>query len=148
MKSTLEHLTNINKETIDLLKGAGIDTIEKLASRKVGDLTKIKGITILTAVNYIQEAIEFLNNKEVEAIEKTANISKVSENVLKSRSEISQRKEGLKEDKLKEESHKEKLKKQTVSKKGAHKKKPLKKDKVTPKKKDEIDIGYLKDIFS
>jgi len=148
MKSTLEHLTNINKETIDLLKGAGIDTIEKLASRKVGDLTKIKGITILTAVNYIQEAIEFLNNKEVEAIEKTANISKSSENVLKSRVEISQKEEGLKEDKLKEESHKEKLKKQTVSKKGALKKKPLKKDKVTQKKKDEIDIGYLKDIFS
>ncbi|MFX0003408.1 MAG: hypothetical protein ACFE9J_07985, partial [Candidatus Hermodarchaeota archaeon] len=66
----LEDLININKESIDRLKKAGIDSIEKLALKKVEDLLKIQGFTIMSAVTHIQEAIDFLNSKDEEAIVK------------------------------------------------------------------------------
>ncbi|MFW9828277.1 MAG: helix-hairpin-helix domain-containing protein [Candidatus Thorarchaeota archaeon] len=148
MEFTLEQLSNINKEKIDLLKKAGIDTIEKLASSNVKDLAKIKGFTVMMAVNYIQYAIEFLNTREEKIIDKTEIISEDSEKKVKPKLEISQKQEKIEETKFDRISDKEELKKQTISKKRTQKKKALKKDKITPKQKDKLVIGYIEDFFT
>ena len=59
----LEDLSSITKKTADRLKRAGIDTIEKLALKKVEELLEIEGFTIMTAVTYIQESIFLINIK-------------------------------------------------------------------------------------
>ncbi|MFX1380511.1 MAG: hypothetical protein ACFFA4_15605 [Promethearchaeota archaeon] len=148
MEFKLEKFSDINKENVDLLKKAGIDTIEKLASSNVKDLVKIKGFTVMMAVNYIQEAIDFLNKKEDENIDKIESISEVSEKTHKLESEISQKKGKGKEIKLEKTSDKPKLKKQEISKKSTQKKKPLKKEKTTAKAEDKVVIGYIKDFFT
>ncbi|MFX0002964.1 MAG: hypothetical protein ACFFAA_08815 [Promethearchaeota archaeon] len=151
MKSTIEHLSDINKESIDLLKKAGIDTIEKLASINVKDLAKIKGFTVMMAVNYIQKAIDFLNSREAESIDKIEKIGKASEKTRKLELENSQKEGRVKEIKLIKTSDKSKtreIKKQEISKKKAQKKKSLKKEKITPKAEDKVVIGYIKDFFT
>ncbi len=76
------------------MKKAGIDTVEKLALKKVEDLVKIKGFTIVMAVNCIQEAIEFLYKIEEETIDKSARIDKSahinesSEKIIKKKNQI------------------------------------------------------------
>ncbi|MFX0039934.1 MAG: helix-hairpin-helix domain-containing protein [Promethearchaeota archaeon] len=148
MKLKLEHLSKINKEKIDLLNEAGIDTIEKLATTNVKDLAKIKGFTVMMAVNYIQEAIDFLNKKEHENVGNIENVSEVSKINYKDELEIALKEEKVEQIELEKESDKEKLKKQDISKKRAQKKKSLKKDKATTKKEDKLVIGYIQDFFT
>ncbi|MFW9819424.1 MAG: helix-hairpin-helix domain-containing protein, partial [Candidatus Thorarchaeota archaeon] len=148
MEYTLEHLSDINKEIIDLLKKAGIDTIERLASSNVKDLAKIKGFTVMMAVNYIQQAIEFLNKKEDENLDKIENISEVSEKTHKLESGVSKKKGKFNEIKLEKASDKPKLKQKEISKKRTQMKKPLKKEKKTPKEEEKVVIGYIKDFFT
>ncbi|MFW9902221.1 MAG: helix-hairpin-helix domain-containing protein [Candidatus Thorarchaeota archaeon] len=144
----LEDLSSINKETVDRLKRAGIDTIEKLSLKKVEELLDIPGFTINTAVKYIQEAIDFLNRKEDIIFEKNSNINDISEKIPRSKLEISQKKERVNGNKLNEVSNIEKTKKKVVSKKSAQKKKHIKKDKVTQRMEDKLKIDYIKDLFS
>lgn len=144
----LEDLSSITKKTADRLKRAGIDTIEKLALKKVEELLEIQGFTITTALKHIIEANDFLNSKEGGAIDKITNNNDTSEKARKSKLGISQKQEGVKGAKLKKASYKEKPDKQIVSKKRAQKKKPIKKDSIKQKTKEELVIGYIKDIFS
>ncbi|MFX1594680.1 MAG: hypothetical protein ACFFBK_01315 [Promethearchaeota archaeon] len=123
MTSTLEYLSNINKESIDRLKRAGIDTIEKLASKKIEDLAKIEGLSVMMAVNYIQEAIEFLKNKAEQASQNIVEINKNFEKKIDSKSK-------------KKIDYKSKKKAQT------------KKETKIQKKKEDLEIGYVKDFFS
>ncbi|MHA2281381.1 MAG: helix-hairpin-helix domain-containing protein [Promethearchaeota archaeon] len=185
----LEDLSSINKKTVDRLKRAGIDSVEKLASASIEKLLVINDIGIKTANRYIQEAVDLLNSKESRAIDKIPNNNHTSEKARKSKLEISQKQEEVKGVKLKKASYKEKPKKQTVYKKGAQKKRPIKKDSmlnelrklsnmaitqldkenhkkqtvykkgvqkkkpikkrdnIKQKTKEELDIGYIKDIF-
>ena len=143
----LEDLSSITKKTADRLKRAGIDTIEKLALKKVEELLEIRGFTITTALTYIIEANDFLNSKEGGAIDKITNNNDTSEKARKSKLGISQKQERIKGAKLKKASYKKKPDKQIVSKKRAQKKKPIKKDSIKQKTKEELVIGYLKDIF-
>ncbi|MFX1312548.1 MAG: hypothetical protein ACFFHD_08055 [Promethearchaeota archaeon] len=119
MGYNIESLSTLNKQTVELIKKAGIDTIEKLAMKKVDDLVKINGITILTAVSCIQEAIEFLNDIEIEYAENLANKSINPTKVDKS---------NLKTTHQKKEQAKTAESIQTTVKKA--------------------EIGYLKDIFT
>ncbi len=185
----LEDLSSINKETVDLLKKAGIDSVEKLASASIERLLVINDIGIKSANRYIQAAIDLLNSKESRVIDKIPNNNHTSEKTRKSKLKITQKQEGVKRVELKKASYKEMPKKQTVYKKGAQKKKPIKKDSmlkelrklsnkaithldkekpkkqtvykketqkkkpikkdsIKPKTKEELDIGYIKDIFS
>ena len=143
----LEDLSSITKKTADRLKRAGIDTIEKLALKKVEELLEIRGFTITTALTYIIEANDFLNSKEGGAIDKITNNNDTSEKARKSKLGISQKQKGVKGAKLKKASYKKKPDKQIVSKKRAQKKKPIKKDSIKQKTKEELVIGYIKDIF-
>ena len=144
----LEDLSSITKKTADRLKRAGIDTIEKLALKKVEELLEIQGFTISTAVAYIIEANHFLNSKEGGAIDKITNNNDTSEKARKSKLGISPKQERVKGAKLKKASYKKKPDKQIVSKKRTQKKKPIKKDSIKQKTKEELVIGYIKDIFS
>jgi len=144
----LEDLSSITKKTADRLKRAGIDTIEKLALKKVEELLEIQGFTITKALTYIIEANDFLNSKEGGAIDKITNNNDTSEKARKSKLGISQKQEGVKGAKLKKAPYKKKPDKQIVSKKRAQKKKPIKKDSIKQKTKEELVIGYIKDIFS
>ncbi|MFX1349066.1 MAG: helix-hairpin-helix domain-containing protein [Promethearchaeota archaeon] len=144
----LEDLSSINKETVDRLKRAGIDTIEKLSLKKVEELLDIPGFTINTAVKYIQEAIDFINRKEDIIFEKKSNINDISEKIPKSKLEISQKKEVVNGNTLNEVSNIEKTKKKVVRKKSVQKKKHLKKEKVTQRMEDTLKIDYIKDLFS
>jgi len=139
----LEDLSNINKETVIRLKEAGIDTIEKLALKNVEDLLKIQGFTINSAVNYIQEAIDFLNRREDKNIDKTIkkDVSSGKSPELKN----SQKSESLKAIKLNKTSNKTNLK--TPKKQVIQKKKASKKDKTTKKKAEQLDIGYIKELY-
>ncbi len=157
----LEDLSSINKESIDRLKKAGIDTIEKLSSKKVEDLLKIQGFTIISAVTHIQEAIDFLNSKEDEAIDKkdTIKILKhLSTNVLNKldleETEVkkgSQKIEPTREKKLAQKpTKKRKTAQKPIQKKKTAQKpiqKPIQKKKTTQEPKIELDIGYIKDLF-
>ncbi|MFX1288813.1 MAG: helix-hairpin-helix domain-containing protein [Promethearchaeota archaeon] len=132
IQTMLEDLSTITKKTAALLKRAGIDTIEKLALKKVEELLEIKGITHSTALAYIIEANDFLNGKEGEALDKITDDNDISEK------EIS---------KLKKGSSKKKPDKQIVSKKIVQKKDPIKTDSIKQKPKDDLVIGYIKDLF-
>jgi hypothetical protein len=139
----LEDLNSINNETVDRLKRAGIDSIEKLALKKVEDLLKIQGFTITSAVKCIQEAIDLLNRREDKTSDK-----KINKDVSSDKSpelENSQKTKSLKAIKLNKTTNKTNLrtpKKQVIS-----KKKSSKKDKTTKKKAEQLDIGYIKDLF-
>jgi len=88
----LEELSSINKEALDHLKKAGIDTVEKLALKKVEDLVEIQGFTIMSAVKYIQEAIDYINSKQEGTIDKIAKKKTSSAKTRKSKSELSKKK--------------------------------------------------------
>jgi len=60
MMHKLEDVSGIGKTTADRLRSAGIDTVEKLASIKLEDLLKVKGIGKSSAIKYIENAKEFL----------------------------------------------------------------------------------------
>ena len=128
----LEDLREITKKKVALLKRAGIDTIEKLAAKKVEELLEIKGITRSIALAYIIEANDFLTSGESEIIGKIPNNNDISEKNV---------------DKLKKGSSKKKLDKQTESKKIIQKKDPIKTDSIKQKPKEDLVIGYIKDIF-
>jgi hypothetical protein len=64
MENQLESIIGISKKTADRMKTAGIYSIEKLASMKVEELVKLKGINIKTAVKFIENAKKILNEKE------------------------------------------------------------------------------------
>ncbi len=66
MTQDLEDISGIGKATAEKMRAAGIDTIEKLASRKPADLIsiKIKGVGESTAIKYINNAKELLKSKE------------------------------------------------------------------------------------
>ncbi len=65
MVNGLEELSGIGKKTAQILKGAGIKTIEDLASVELEDLLKIKGIGESSASKYIENAKAYM--KEIEA---------------------------------------------------------------------------------
>ncbi|MFX1344021.1 MAG: hypothetical protein ACFFBC_03000 [Promethearchaeota archaeon] len=139
----LEELSNISKETVIRLKEVGIDSIEKLALKKVEDLLKIQGITINSAVNYIQEAIDILNRNQDKAFEKIMNNDKTSKKIHELKQGNSQK------IKISNKSNLVAPKKRIVSKKIAQtKKKSLKKEKTTKEIEEKLDIGYIKDLFS
>ena len=130
----IEALGTLNTQVIDLVKKAGIDTIEKLAMKNVDDLVKINGITILTAVSCIQEAVDFLNNIEDKSADKITNKSESSKDIIKSNLEVQSQKQ-------------EKTEKIPVKKSSQKKKKAKTTSKVEPTTlKGEID--YIKDIFT
>ena len=56
MEKELEDVNGIGKTTAQRMKEAGIDTIEKLASIKLEDLLKVKGIGKSSAIKYIENA--------------------------------------------------------------------------------------------
>ncbi len=56
MENQIESINGIKKKTADRMRTAGIYSIETLASMKVEDLVKLKGISIATAVKYIENA--------------------------------------------------------------------------------------------
>ncbi|MFW9783218.1 MAG: translation initiation factor IF-2 subunit gamma [Candidatus Heimdallarchaeota archaeon] len=66
MTLNLEDISGIGKATAERMKAAGIDSVEKLASCKPEDLTKIKikGVGTSTAIKYIANAKELLTSKE------------------------------------------------------------------------------------
>ena len=66
MENQLESVVGIPKKTADRMKTAGIYSIEKLASMKVEELVKLKGINIKTAVRYIENAKKILEEKNSE----------------------------------------------------------------------------------
>lgn len=73
MSLQLEDITGIGKATAESLREAGIDSVEKLASLKVDDLLKVKGIGKSTASKYIEDAqnlLEKSKKKEKKAPEK------------------------------------------------------------------------------
>jgi len=65
MSLKLEDVKGIGKK-IDVLKEAGIDSVEKLATSKLEDLTELKGIGKATAEKFIDNAKELLNDKTKE----------------------------------------------------------------------------------
>ncbi|MFW9894682.1 MAG: hypothetical protein ACFFD7_02645 [Candidatus Thorarchaeota archaeon] len=150
----LEDLSSINEETVERLKKAGIDTIEKLALKKVNDLLEIEGFTITTAVTHIQKAIDFLNSEEdgnIDKIAKNIDTEKTSKHKLK----IPQNQNVVEGVESKLAPNKGIPKKKIVSKKGSQKKNPLKKEKLhqktaqkTEQKIDhKLEIGYIIDLF-
>ncbi len=58
MTNDLEKVSGIGKATADRLRTSGIDTVEKLASTTIEELTelKIKGVGESTASKYIKKA--------------------------------------------------------------------------------------------
>ena len=66
MENQLESVVGIPKKTADRMKTAGIYSIETLASMKVEELVKLKGINIKTAVRYIENAKKILEEKNSE----------------------------------------------------------------------------------
>ncbi|MFX1258795.1 MAG: hypothetical protein ACFFAN_13120, partial [Promethearchaeota archaeon] len=133
MGYNIESLSTLNKEIVDLMKKAGIDTIEKLAMKNVDDLVKINGITILMAVSCIQEAIEFLNNIEAKYVENFANNNASPTKVIKSNLEITPQTQEYKG---------------VPVKKSSRKKKHVKTESSIETTKQKVEIGYLKDIFT
>ncbi|MCK4780097.1 MAG: transcription termination/antitermination protein NusA, partial [Candidatus Lokiarchaeota archaeon] len=57
MSLKLEDIKGLGKK-IDTLKEAGIDSVEKLATSKLEDLTELKGIGKATADKFIENAKE------------------------------------------------------------------------------------------
>jgi len=66
MSLKLEDITGIGKATAESLREAGIDSVEKLASLKVEDLLKVKGIGKSTASKYIEVANDLLGETKKE----------------------------------------------------------------------------------
>ncbi len=64
MSLRLEDIKGLGKKTIDSLKSAGIDTVEKLANTETEKLLEIKGIGESSAKIYIESAKELLNKHE------------------------------------------------------------------------------------
>ena len=64
MAHKLEDVSGIGKTTADRLRSAGIGTVEDLATIKLDDLLKVKGIGESTAQKYIENAIEYLKTQE------------------------------------------------------------------------------------
>ncbi len=65
MTNDLEKVSGIGKATADRLRTAGIDTVEKLASTTIEELTelKIKGVGASTASKYIKNAQKLINRQ-------------------------------------------------------------------------------------
>ncbi|MHA1805563.1 MAG: translation initiation factor IF-2 subunit gamma [Promethearchaeota archaeon] len=64
--ASLEEISGIGKKTAQILKKAGINTIEDLASASIETLLKIKGIRESTAQKYIENAKNYLKQIENE----------------------------------------------------------------------------------
>ena len=60
MSFKLEDIKGLGKKTVDTLKEAGIDSVEKLANSTLEDLREIKGIGKASAEKYIEQAKELL----------------------------------------------------------------------------------------
>jgi len=68
MTNDLEKVSGIGKATADRLRTAGIDTVEKLASTTIEELTelKIKGVGDSTASKYIKNAQKLIKEKSTD----------------------------------------------------------------------------------
>ncbi|MHA1725608.1 MAG: helix-hairpin-helix domain-containing protein [Promethearchaeota archaeon] len=64
MVPSLEKISGIGKKTAQILRQAGINSVEELASMALNDLIKVKGIGKSTAERYINNAKKFLEMKE------------------------------------------------------------------------------------
>ena len=67
MSDKLEDVSGIGKATAERLKAAKINSVEKLANAKAGDLLKLKirGVGKATAKKYIQNAKKMLKEREI-----------------------------------------------------------------------------------
>ncbi|GAI59622.1 unnamed protein product, partial [marine sediment metagenome] len=65
MTNDLEEVSGIGKATADRMRASGIDTVEKLASTTIEELTKlkIKGVGESTALKYIKNAQKLIKEK-------------------------------------------------------------------------------------
>ena len=66
MTLELQLVKGIGKKIAERMKGNGIDSISKLASSNVEDLSKIRGIGNSMAKNYIHIAQNYLENMKFE----------------------------------------------------------------------------------
>ncbi|MHA1764320.1 MAG: helix-hairpin-helix domain-containing protein [Promethearchaeota archaeon] len=91
MSLRLEDIKGLGKKTIDSLKSAGIDTVEKLANTETEKLLEIKGIDESSAKKYIESAKELLNKHEsgesLQAGEKTEDKNELERKTLKTEEE-------------------------------------------------------------
>jgi len=73
MSSDLTDIAGIGKAKAEQMKAEGIDSIEKLANLKLDDLIalKIKGVGEATALKYINNAKELLNESGEKSVEKS-----------------------------------------------------------------------------
>ncbi len=90
MVHSLEEIGGIGKKTATTLREAGIDSVEDLASVKVEDLIKVKGIGKSTASKYIQRAVVFLKDKNGDAETEEKKIEDNGSNLIDSEEESTQ----------------------------------------------------------
>lgn len=123
----IDELEGVGKKTLAALKGAGFDSIQKLAASSLEELTQVKGVSERTAAKAVKLSKEFLEARQVErkAEEVVARTQQ-----LKARLEEAEAKLGVPEPK---EEAKGKPRK---AKAAAAKKKPVKTKKARPPQAD------------
>ncbi|TFF87385.1 MAG: helix-hairpin-helix domain-containing protein, partial [Promethearchaeota archaeon] len=104
--SQLEDVKGLGEKTVEILKEAGIDSVEKLAKSNIEELSKLKGIGKKTGQNYIDRAKELLGEEGTEKIGEEG-----ASEVKKEEEEIS---EEVKEEMRKAEEKRKKLEGQEV----------------------------------
>ena len=84
----LENVNGIGKTTLERIRAAGIDTVEKLASAKIEDLLAIKGIGKVSAGKYIEHANTLITKDKKEGLSTTTITIKDKNETLQKMEEI------------------------------------------------------------
>jgi FKBP-type peptidyl-prolyl cis-trans isomerase SlyD len=77
--SQLEDVKGLGEKTVQVLKEAGIDSVEKLANSNVEDLSELKGIGKKSGQKYIDSAMDLIGKKKEEKKEEEKVIEAAAE---------------------------------------------------------------------